>query len=227
MGPFHEAGSWTPQPPHYSVMPIEEGPSKLPACTAWINDSSMGAQLVLIKRVKNGDVSFVTNAAFEKFVAKREELEAMWSERGRTPLDLFLRPEDCETISAAVEGLWKDLAPSPAPLVQQRLVMAESSELPSCSSPSAGAGESPCEKTCARTVPSPVLVRISAPKPGSAQCNLRVQLVVTESPSGQTSYTVFSFTKARLLTSAHNPTSAARAQADASAASTLPAQAPT
>jgi len=172
-------------------------PSKLPAATAWVNDATQqGAQLVLIKQVHNGAVTFFTNPAFDSYVVTREFLQSTWTARGRPSTELFLHPEDAPVICGFVGRLWKGLAPS-----QQDAGAAPDLHpggLPGSGGGSGTPGAAPgTEKTCMRSVPSPVRVWISSPRPGYVQCNVRVQLVVHKSSSGQTSHIVFSFTKAQ------------------------------
>ena len=148
--------------------------TKLPACASWINDTTNGPQLVLIKRVTNGETHFVTNQAFEKCVVARDSLQATWETTGRPSTELFLHPEDAPKVCALVEQLWRNLQPSDnAPKNNPDAV----------------------EKHCLRELSRPVRVWGSCPSPNYVLCTGRVQLVVTEQGSSQTSNLVLSFAR--------------------------------
>lgn len=170
-----------------------EGPMtpKMPACTSWMMETEepfsrngKPAKLVLVKQCINGHVSFFTNKAFDSYVISRQALETSWAARGRPSTELFLHPDDAEIVCAFVGQLWKDLSTT-----YQRPIASAAITLP---------GMVLEEKNCMRDLPCPVRLWVSSPFCCYAQCNGRVQLVVSRTSEGQTSHVVFCFGAAQV-----------------------------
>jgi hypothetical protein len=181
---------------HAATQVPGSGPTRLPACLSWVDNTTGGggmesggvgeggrsAQLVLIKQVVNGRVTFFTNRAFETYVISRDFLQSSWASKGRPSTELFLHPDDAPLVCAHVGRLWKGLV-----------------EQPITTAPTSGGGPEMLlsEKTCLRDLPTPVRVWVSWPHGGYVYCAVRVHLVVTKSSDGQTSHIVFSFRPAQ------------------------------
>jgi len=173
---------------HCSVLSASHGSmAALPACMAWVDDGGVGgrsAQLVLIKQVVNGRVTFTPNKAFETYVIGREFLQASWAAKGRPSTELFLHPDDAPVVCAFVGRLWKGLQPLDA---SRRRAVAPGAVVQ--------------EKECGRDLPAHVRVWVTKPQHGYVRCAGKVQLVVSKRTDGQASSMVFAFRPAVLVAS--------------------------
>jgi len=155
-------------------------PNVMPACiSSWIHDDSRAAhgypgdrptQLVLVKRVVNGQATFVTNREFEMHVLPREQVETSWVTKNKPITEQFLHPADAEKASAQINQLWYTLKTTANP---------------------GGA-----EKSSEMKLPGAyrVWVRMGYGATGGyINCKAQFQLVVESSLKGQTSHLVLCF----------------------------------
>eukprot|EP00615_Pteridomonas_danica_P000706 CAMPEP_0114349766 /NCGR_PEP_ID=MMETSP0101-20121206/15804_1 /TAXON_ID=38822 ORGANISM="Pteridomonas danica, Strain PT" /NCGR_SAMPLE_ID=MMETSP0101 /ASSEMBLY_ACC=CAM_ASM_000211 /LENGTH=528 /DNA_ID=CAMNT_0001488555 /DNA_START=322 /DNA_END=1908 /DNA_ORIENTATION=- len=173
----------------------------LPECTSWFKESSeRGKQLVLVKQVVNGKVSFFTNRAFDTYVVSSDTLQDSWAASGTPSIELFLHPEDAPTLCGFVGALWKNLRPN-------SLTTTTSSANNNINDHAGGGGRAAngdvsstsgiSERSCLREMTRPVRMWVRGQVEGYVYCTGRVQLVVTKGPGGQSSNVVFSFQPAQ------------------------------
>jgi hypothetical protein len=225
------------QLPPFAPPSLVGGPSSLsfiPARFAWLGNIGDGAsnysgdgggccvntshptQLVLLKRVLNGVVSYFTNRAFEMLIISKDTLQSAWASTGRPCVESFLHPNDAPVLCSHVRSLWDGLQGGKGGTTEAATSLTASSSSSSLSSSCASTCGSGCgdplrsEKTCARDLAAPVRVWASRPSGGTAGyvlCSVRVQLVVTTNSDGQASHVAFAFRPAQRSTKNEAPPS--------------------